>query len=97
MGGRKFLDTCSPGAGVKGLVAARLALLPQSHAWMHGYDATFSRRPVYYVALTLEGVHLAPIRCVATARSDVLLGRNVLNRFIITLDGTNLTFTMRAP
>jgi hypothetical protein len=31
------------------------------------------------------------------ARNDVLLGRNVLNRFVITLDGKALTFEMKDP
>jgi len=45
----------------------------------------------------VEGFDLAAVRCIAADRSDVLLGRNVLNRFIIILDGKNLTFELKNP
>jgi len=64
---------------------------------MRGYDGTYSRRPVYYVRLTVEGFDLPAGRCVAADRANVLLGRNVLNRFIVTLDGKNLTFEFQDP
>jgi hypothetical protein len=62
-----------------------------------GYDGTYAQRPVYYVRLILEGFVLATVRCIATNRADVLLGRNVLNRFLIILDGKNLTFELKDP
>jgi hypothetical protein len=58
-------------------------------------DGTYFRRSVYYIRLIVEGFDLASVRCIAIDRNDVLLGRNVLNRFIITLDGKNLTFEIR--
>ena len=41
-----------------------------------------------------DGLSLVPYK---TDRSNVLLGRNVLNRFVITLDGKNLTFELSNP
>lgn len=55
------------------------------------------KRAVYYVRLTLEGFVLATVRCIATNRADVLLGRNVLNRFLVILEGKNLTFELKDP
>jgi hypothetical protein len=49
------------------------------------------------VRLTVEGFDLPVVRCVTASRANVLLGRNVLNRFIITLDGKNLTFELKDP
>ena len=49
---------------------------------------------MYYIGLIFEEMTLAAIRCVAADRSDLLLGRNVLNHFIVTLDGKRLEFEM---
>lgn len=64
---------------------------------MRGYDGTYSRRQVYYVRLTVAGFDLPSVRCIAADRTDVLLGRNVLNHFTITIDGKNLTFALEDP
>jgi hypothetical protein len=45
----------------------------------------------------VEGFVLATVRCIATYRADVLLGRNVLNRILIILDGKKLTFELTDP
>jgi hypothetical protein len=74
-----------------------LGISPKGRVWTRGYDGTYAQRAVYYVRLTLEGFVLATIRCIATNRTDVLLRRNVLNRFLITLDGKNLTFELKDP
>ena len=58
------------------------------------FDGTFSQRPVYYVRITVEGYDLPVVRCIAADRLNVLVGRNVLNRFVITLDGRNLKFDL---
>lgn len=78
-------------------LVGQLGISPKGRIWTRGYDGTYSQRPVYYIRLTVEGFDLAAMRCIAADRSDVLLGRNVLNRFIITLDGKNLTFELKDP
>jgi predicted aspartyl protease len=74
-----------------------LGISPKGRVWTRGYDGTYTQRAVYYVRLTLEGFVLATVRCIATNRADVLLGRNVLNRFLVILDGKNLTFELKDP
>jgi predicted aspartyl protease len=74
-----------------------LGISPKGRVWARGYDGTYAQRPVYYVRLTLEGFVLATVRCIAANRADVLLGRNILNRFLIILDGKNLTFELTDP
>lgn len=74
-----------------------LGISPKGRVWTRGYDGNYAQRPVYYIRLTLEGFVLATVRCVAANRADVLLGRNVLNRFLIILDGKNLTFELTDP
>ena len=75
-------------------IVGSLGLSPKGHVWTRGYDGTFSRRPLYYVRLALEGFDLPIVRCVAAPRATVLLGRNVLNRFVVTLDGPALRFSI---
>ncbi|MGI0013724.1 MAG: retroviral-like aspartic protease family protein [Nitrososphaera sp.] len=78
-------------------LAIQLGITPKSHIWTKGYDGTYSLRPAYYIRLVIEGFDLASVRCIATNRTNVLLGRNVMNRFIITLDGKALTFDIQDP
>lgn len=78
-------------------LATRLQLTPHGQIWTQSYNGTYSRRLVYYVRLTVEGFELPAVRCVAADRSNVLLGRNVLNHFIITLDGKRLGFELIDP
>ena len=92
---RGKLDTGADLSVIPERLVAQLALTARGHVWARGYDGTFSQRPVYYVRLNLEGHELAAVRCIAADRSNVLVGRNVLNRFIITLDGRNLRFDLQ--
>jgi aspartyl protease len=92
---RGKLDTGADLTVIPETLVAVLALVGRAHVWARGYDGTYSQRPVYYVRLTLEGHDLPAVRCIAADRTNVLLGRNVLNRFIITLDGKNLRFDLR--
>jgi predicted aspartyl protease len=78
-------------------LVAELGMTPRGRIWTRGYDATYAQRLIYYVRLTVESFDLLTVRCIAADRVDVLLGRNVLNRFIITLDGKNLTFELKDP
>jgi predicted aspartyl protease len=78
-------------------LVSKLGLSAKAHLWARGYDGTFSHRPVYYVRFSIEGNELVAVRCIAADRQNVLVGRNVLNRFFITLDGKNLRFNLRRP
>ena len=74
---------------------APLGLSPRASVWARSYDSAYSQRAVYYVRFSIEGHELSAVRCVAADRANVLVGRNVLNRFVITLDGKRLRFTLR--
>ena len=75
-------------------LVAQLNLTAKGHIWTRGYEGTYGQRAVYYVRFTIEGLPVASVRCITTAREDVLVGRNVLNRFLITLDGKRQTFAL---
>jgi predicted aspartyl protease len=92
---RGKLDTGADLTVIPEALVSLLALTARSHLWARSYDGTLLRRPVYYVRLTLEDHELPAVRCIAADRRNVLVGRNVLNKFIITLDGRNLRFDLR--
>ena len=73
----------------------QLGLSPRASVWARSYDGAYSQRAVYYVLFSIEGHELPAVRCLGADRTDVLVGRNVLNRFVITLDGKRLRFSLR--
>lgn len=62
-----------------------------------GYDGVETPRPLYYVALEVIDYHIPMVEVTVSPRQDVLLGRDVLNHFILTLDGKDLTFELQDP
>jgi predicted aspartyl protease len=72
-----------------------LGLSPKANVRVRGYAGHYNSQAIYYVRLSIEGHVIPGIRCLATDREIVLVGRNVLNRFVITLDGERLAFSMR--
>jgi predicted aspartyl protease len=94
---RGRLDT---GAGMTVIpeeLPAQLGLSPHGQTWTTSFDGSRTNRDVYYVGVRVEGFSLPSVRCVVANRGDVLLGRNVLNNFLITLDGKNLAFDLQNP
>jgi predicted aspartyl protease len=64
-----------------------LGLESRSSIMARGFDGRVSRMSVYYVRLVVETYVLDGVRCIASERTNVLLGRNVLNQFFLILDG----------
>jgi hypothetical protein len=52
---------------------------------------------LYYVALEVTGYHISMVEGTTSPRRDVLLGRDVLNHFTLTLNGKDLTFELQDP
>jgi predicted aspartyl protease len=89
------LDTGADITVIPENLVSKLDLSANAYLWARGYDGTFSHRPVYYVRFSIEGNELLAVRCIAADRQNVLVGRNVLNRFFVTLDGKNLRFDLQ--
>lgn len=91
------LDTGADVTVLPESVIAQLALVPRAKAVLRGFDGRASTRLVYYVGMRVMGVTLPAVRCVTATRTGALLGRNVLNRFVITLDGPGLVLEIVTP
>jgi predicted aspartyl protease len=74
-----------------------LQLIPEMPIVMTSYDGIETRRVAYFVDLEIAGRKLESIEVVAAPRNNILLGRDILNHFSITLNGKDLTFEMRDP
>lgn len=92
---RGKLDT---GAGLTVIpqsMVVQLGLTTHRFVWARSYDGSYCERAVYYVRLAMEGHECLAVRCVAVERTTVLVGRNVLNRFVLALDGGKLRFELK--
>jgi hypothetical protein len=64
---------------------------------IEGYDGLVARVPLCIVTLEVAGQVLPPMSVVVMPRSLAILGRDVLNYFILTLNGKNLSFRLEDP
>src|SRR5437899_2436340 len=52
-----------------------------------GYDDKITERPTFLVDLEIAGHVIVDVSVIAAPRSEILLGLDILNRFVLTLDG----------
>jgi len=64
---------------------------------VEGYDGLVARVPLCVVTLEVVGETLPPMSVVVMPRSLAILGRDVLNHFILTFNGKDLTFELKDP
>jgi predicted aspartyl protease len=57
---------------------------------VRAYNGQVSRRPVYVVNIVIGSRHFQEVRVTVAPRRDILLGRDVMNRLRILLDGPDL-------
>jgi len=91
------LDTGADMSVLPEMLVRQLGVPPWGRVRAKGFDGSDSLHLVYYVRLVVEGFPLPAVRCMSAHRNDALLGRDVLNQFIVTLDGKHLAFEIRDP
>lgn len=91
------LDTGAAISIIPQELTTQLRLTPDGQVLMLGYDENETKRWTYIVDLEIAGFALEAIKVVAVPRDTILLGRDVLRHFIITLDGKAQTFEMVDP
>jgi len=91
------LDTGASISVIPDEVVEALSLPPRGEARFYAFDGRSSVRQTYYVGVELEGHRTPLLEVTSSARGDMLLGRDILNQFIITLNGKDLTFEIEDP
>ena len=61
---------------------------------VEGYDGQLSTVPTYAIGLYIADTYFGHLEVISIPETYVLLGRDVLNRFYIPLNGPDLTFHM---
>ncbi len=62
-----------------------------------GFDLTPKRLPTFLLMMLLDDFVILNAEVVAASRNDMLLGRDVLQNFILTLNGKTETFDLVDP
>jgi len=91
------LDTGAAMTVIPGDIVTALHLEQMGDVLCQGYDGVETPRPLYYVALEVTCYYIPMVEVTVSPRRDVLLGRDVLNHFILTLNGKDLTFELQDP
>lgn len=91
------LDTGAAMSVLPTATVAALGLTTRSEVRVSGYDGRMRQLPAYYVTLEMEGYTIQGLKVTAAPRTQMLLGRDVLNHFVATFDGKNLTFDLVDP
>ena len=88
------LDTAADISAIPARVVDEWNLEPVSEVTVTGYNAETETLPTYTVGLELPQAHIRRIEVISIPEPYVLLGRDVLNHFYISLNGPGLTFEM---
>lgn len=81
------LDSAADMTCVPQHVLSNIPNLSYSSVKVKGYDGSVSTRTTYFVRLSLDGRELGIIEAIPIGGDIGLIGRDVLNDFVITLDG----------
>jgi predicted aspartyl protease len=92
-----LLDSGADITAVPAAVADRLGLVKFSDVILAGYAGPAVPAERYVVDITLHDFDLTAIEVVLTHESYVIVGRDILNQFHITLDGPHLRLEIQRP
>ena len=89
-----MIDTGSDGVTVPEFVASSLDLRPVDPAMIQGAVGPAAVVPMFRAFVSIEPFPPEELEVIVWPRPFALLGRKFLNKYHITLDGPNLTFTI---
>ena len=89
------LDTGADITTIPQSVIDSLELMPARDIIAIGYDNTVSVRLTYYVDVRIGEFKFYPLEILSSPGKDFLIGRDILNQWIITLDGKSQTFKIK--
>lgn len=93
---RAKLDTGASVTVIPESLATTLDLKARGEILAQGFDGVGSWRKLDWVSIEVAEFSV-PTEVIASSRDHVLLGRDVLNHFVITRDGKAQTFEMVDP
>ena len=91
------VDTGASISTIPDNLAVDLELVPAGERLCVGYDSRSSVRTIYLGTVKVANETFEEMELLAAPRTDLLLGRDILNQFNITFRGKDLTFEMVDP
>jgi hypothetical protein len=90
------MDTGSDITIVPTVVINMLRAAARGRGWLRHHDGLLKPTLLYTLNFSVNGHLVRDATCLAADRANVLLGRDILNHFAITLDGKNLAYSLTA-
>lgn len=91
------IDTGADISVIPNHLVKKWKLIPARIVETCGYDRKMEERRTYYVNVSFKELKLDFIEVISTNRRNVLIGRDVLNKLKISLDGKKLDFEITDP
>ncbi|MBO3840164.1 MAG: hypothetical protein JTT17_04965 [Candidatus Brockarchaeota archaeon] len=77
--------------------AKGLSLIPASVVWVRGYDGRLREAYTYYARIEFQGFKFPLVEILLSNRQDALIGRDILNKLKVELNGKTLDFELFDP
>ncbi|MGC9013551.1 MAG: retroviral-like aspartic protease family protein, partial [Thermoproteota archaeon] len=78
-------------------VVDELRLIPASRVSISSFDGRKALRYTYFINISFNSFEYKMVEVISAKRQDAILGRDVLNKLKIVLDGKNLSFNLLDP
>mgnify|MGYP001053258481 CR=1 FL=1 len=95
--GKAKIDTGADISVIPEAWAAKLRLLPAGLFEVCSFDGRVTETPAYYVNVSMNGFRFELVRMISSQRTNALLGRDILNKLNVTLEGKTLTIRISDP
>jgi predicted aspartyl protease len=92
-----ILDSGADQTTMPSVTAEAMNLRRISDAAVAGFDRQWRERPVYLVDVAFGDLTFEAVAVIGMPEPRVLIGRDILNELLVTLDGPNGRFTIVRP